>query len=64
MFESFKSTILDFVSIKLEMSKVLLTSHTIKLRVPAGAAKPVPPIGPALGQKGVKSMDVSDTIDI
>ena len=29
----------------------------IKLQVPAGAANPSPPIGPALGQRGVNIMD-------
>ena len=29
----------------------------IKLRVPAGAANPSPPIGPALGQRGVNIME-------
>ncbi|MFL6850656.1 MAG: 50S ribosomal protein L11 [Sphingomicrobium sp.] len=29
----------------------------IKLQVPAGAATPAPPIGPALGQRGVNIMD-------
>ena len=29
----------------------------IKLQVPAGAASPSPPVGPALGQHGVNSMD-------
>jgi large subunit ribosomal protein L11 len=29
----------------------------IKLQVPAGAANPSPPIGPALGQKGVNIME-------
>ena len=28
----------------------------IKLQVPAGAATPSPPIGPALGQRGVNIM--------
>eukprot|EP00842_Homolaphlyctis_polyrhiza_P001263 jgi/Hompol1/2137/HPOL_002082-RA len=30
---------------------------TIRLLIPAGKAAPTPPVGPALGQKGVKSMD-------
>ena len=30
----------------------------IKLQVPAGAANPSPPIGPALGQQGVNIMEV------
>ena len=30
----------------------------IKLQVPAGAATPSPPIGPALGQRGVNIMEV------
>ncbi|WP_424947802.1 50S ribosomal protein L11 [Candidatus Spongiihabitans sp.] len=29
----------------------------IKLQIPAGAAKPSPPVGPALGQHGVNIMD-------
>ncbi|RKP06235.1 mitochondrial ribosomal protein L11 [Thamnocephalis sphaerospora] len=29
----------------------------LKLLVPAGQASPSPPVGPALGQRGVKSMD-------
>jgi large subunit ribosomal protein L11 len=29
----------------------------VKLQVPAGAANPAPPIGPALGQHGVQIMD-------
>ena len=29
----------------------------IKLQVPAGAANPSPPVGPALGQQGVNIMD-------
>ena len=39
------------------MSKAVATKHTIKLLIPAGKATPTPPVGPALGQKGVKSMD-------
>ena len=29
----------------------------IKLQIPAGASTPAPPVGPALGQKGVNIMD-------
>ena len=29
----------------------------IKLQIPAGAAKPSPPVGPALGQRGVNIME-------
>jgi large subunit ribosomal protein L11 len=29
----------------------------IKLQIPAGAANPAPPVGPALGQKGVNIVD-------
>lgn len=32
-------------------------SGTIKLQIPAGQANPSPPVGPALGQKGVNIMD-------
>ena len=37
------------------MSKKILTY--IKLQVPAGKATPSPPVGPALGQHGVNSME-------
>src|SRR5690606_30438410 len=30
---------------------------TIKLQIPAGAANPAPPVGPALGQAGVNIME-------
>ncbi|KAJ2456069.1 mitochondrial 54S ribosomal protein YmL19 [Coemansia sp. RSA 2336] len=39
------------------MSKKVPSSSLLKLIVPAGKATPSPPIGPALGQRGVKSMD-------
>ena len=29
----------------------------IKLQIPAGAANPAPPVGPALGQQGVNIME-------
>ena len=29
----------------------------IKLQIPAGAANPAPPVGPALGQRGVNIME-------
>ncbi|KAK6332295.1 54S ribosomal protein L11, mitochondrial [Orbilia brochopaga] len=35
----------------------VLTNLVVKLIVGAGQASPAPPIGPALGSKGVKSMD-------
>jgi len=37
------------------MAKKLLGK--IKLQIPAGAANPAPPVGPALGQQGVNIMD-------
>ena len=37
------------------MAKQVLT--VIKLQIPAGAANPAPPIGPALGQHGVNIME-------
>ena len=37
------------------MARKVLT--LIKLQVPAGAANPAPPVGPALGQHGVNIMD-------
>jgi large subunit ribosomal protein L11 len=30
---------------------------TMKLQIPAGAANPSPPVGPALGQRGIKIME-------
>ena len=37
------------------MAKKVLT--LIKLQIPAGAADPAPPVGPALGQHGVNIME-------
>ena len=37
------------------MAKKVLTQ--IKLQIPAGAANPAPPVGPALGQHGVNIME-------
>ncbi|KAF2174134.1 hypothetical protein M409DRAFT_16404 [Zasmidium cellare ATCC 36951] len=39
------------------MSKKILGDQIVKLIVGAGQASPSPPVGPALGSKGVKSMD-------
>ena len=39
------------------MAKIKKIKTSIKLQVPAGAANPAPPIGPALGQHGVNIMD-------
>lgn len=30
---------------------------TMKLQIPAGAANPSPPVGPALGQRGINIME-------
>ena len=37
--------------------KTIATDQIVKLIVGAGQASPSPPVGPALGSKGVKSMD-------
>lgn len=37
--------------------KAIATDQVVKLIVGAGQASPSPPVGPALGSKGVKSMD-------
>ncbi len=36
---------------------------TIKLQIPAGAANPSPPVGPALGQAGVNIMEFCKTFN-
>ena len=35
----------------------------LKLQVPAGAANPSPPIGPALGQRGINIMEFCKTFN-
>jgi large subunit ribosomal protein L11 len=58
VFNTFLNKILCVKKVFSQMSKVIAaTKHTIKLTIPAGKATPTPPVGPALGQKGVKSMD-------
>lgn len=37
--------------------KAIQNDQIVKLIVGAGQASPSPPVGPALGSKGVKSMD-------
>src|SRR3989339_2215015 len=39
------------------MAKTKKVKTLIKLQIPAGAANPAPPVGPALGQHGVNIMD-------
>jgi len=39
------------------MAKAKAIKTFIKLQIPAGAANPAPPVGPALGQHGVHIMD-------
>ena len=39
------------------MAKVKQVKTFIKLQIPAGAANPAPPVGPALGQHGLNIMD-------
>ena len=39
--------------------KAIQHDQIVKLIVGAGQASPQPPVGPALGSKGVKSMDFS-----
>jgi large subunit ribosomal protein L11 len=43
------------------MARKVLTQ--IKLQVPAGAANPAPPVGPALGQHGVNIMEFCKTFN-
>src|SRR5688572_13284018 len=42
-------------NIEIEMAKKI--TGYIKLQVPAGKATPTPPIGPALGQRGLNIME-------
>ena len=43
------------ILVRRAMAKKVLT--LIKLQIPAGAANPAPPVGPALGQHGVNIME-------
>ena len=35
-------------------------ANVIKLQIPAGAANPAPPVGPALGAAGVPDLNAND----
>ena len=39
------------------MAKKKKVANILKLQIPAGAANPSPPVGPALGQAGLNIMD-------
>jgi large subunit ribosomal protein L11 len=39
------------------MSKTGAKTFLLKLAIPSGGASPSPPIGPALGQRGIKAID-------
>lgn len=39
------------------MSKSPAATSILKLIIPAGGASPSPPVGPALGQRGIKAID-------
>jgi large subunit ribosomal protein L11 len=41
-----------------------VADQVVKLIVGAGQASPSPPVGPALGSKGVKSMDFCKVCDL
>lgn len=43
--------------------KAIQKDQIVKLIVGAGQASPSPPVGPALGSKGVKSMDFCKVCD-
>jgi large subunit ribosomal protein L11 len=44
--------------LEIEMAKKV--THVIKLQIPAGQARPAPPVGPALGQAGVNIKQFCD----
>lgn len=45
------------------MSKTKQVTGQIKLTIPAGGANPAPPVGPALGQKGVNIKSFCDAFN-
>ena len=49
------SGVRDFAGNDFKVAKKVVGS--IKLQIPAGAANPSPPVGPALGQRGVNIME-------
>lgn len=47
----------DGISNKMSKGQGATVNQMVKLIVGAGQASPSPPVGPALGSKGIKSMD-------
>jgi len=46
------------------MAKKKKVANILKLQIPAGAANPSPPVGPALGQAGLNIMDLTTILFI
>ena len=46
------------------MAKKKKVANILKLQIPAGAANPSPPVGPALGQAGLNIMDFCNAFNL